>query len=224
MRVYIGYDSREGAAYKVAVASIRKYNKTVTIIPLIQPQLREAGIYYRDVDNSSTEFSLTRFLTPVLAHYRGMALFIDSDVVVQTNIENILKEANLDKAVSCVQHKAYMPKSNIKMDGQIQTYYPKKNWSSVMLFNCDHELIRHNLTINSINKESPSYLHRMEWAEGSIGSLSISWNYLVGYYSTIKKPNIIHYTDGGPWFENYKDCEFNKEWNSIYEEISNGNG
>jgi lipopolysaccharide biosynthesis glycosyltransferase len=210
MKVFIGYDSRETEAYDVAVRSILRYNKTLEVRPIVKSHMKAYG-FDREDSKGSTEFTLTRFLTPYLAAYEGYALFMDCDVLVQTDLESILQEADLSKAVSCVQHD-YTPKSNFKMDKQIQHVYPRKNWSSVMLFNCSHPLIKKNLTLGSVCEESPKYLHRMEWAEDSVGSLHHTWNYLSGYYTDLEVPNIIHYTDGGPWFDKYKHCQFAEEW------------
>ena len=121
MKVFIGWDSREQIAYQVAKYSIRKYNKEVEIIPIKQHELRNKGIYTRPEDAwGSTEFSITRFLTPYLANYKGMAIFMDCDVLVQTDIESILDDIDMNNVISCVQHdytpytdKRWMEKLNI---------------------------------------------------------------------------------------------------------------
>lgn len=213
MRVFIGYDSREDIAYRVAKASILKYNSSLEVLPIIRKDLIEEGIYSVEDSLGSTEFTITRFLTPYLSNYTGISLFMDCDVLVQTDLEDILVECDLSLPVNCVKHE-YTPKTDLKMDNRTQYVYPRKNWSSVMVFNCEHKLIRKNLTVESVNSSTPKYLHRMGWAEENIGELHHTWNYLVGYYSDIEKPNILHYTDGGPWFENYKNCEFSENWNS----------
>jgi len=218
MKVYIGWDSREDIAYQVAKKSILKHCSDVEIYPIKQSYLRELGIYTRPIDTqASTEFTITRFLTPFLSGYTGISIFMDCDMLVQTNIKNILKEIDYKDPVTCVQHEPYFPKSSIKMDGREQHFYPKKNWSSFMVFNCGHPSLKDALSIKEINRKPPSYLHRMEWAE-SIGSLSHSWNYLAGYYNDIDTPNVIHYTDGGPWFEKYKNCQFSSNWLKVLNE------
>ena len=94
-------------------------------------------------------------------------------------------------------------------DIQPNKWYPKKNWSSLMLFNCSHPSIK-NLNINNINTKQPAWLHRMEWCkENEIGEIDKKYNYLVGYYND-NNFKALHYTDGGPWYENFKNCEFNK--------------
>jgi hypothetical protein len=113
----------------------------------------------------------------------------------------------------CVQHD-YTPREGVKMDGQTQTVYPRKNWSSVMLINCGHPSNR-AVTKDLVNdpEVTGAYLHRFSWLEDSeVGELDHTWNYLVGVYNDIETPKLIHYTEGGPWFENYRHCEKNKLW------------
>lgn len=219
MKIFIGWDSREDIAYRVAKKSILSYNSNLDIYPIKRESLKELGIYTRDLDSlASTEFTLTRFLTPYLSGYAGISIFMDCDMLVQTNIELVLKEIDYKNPVSCVQHPEYLPNSDIKMDGRTQHKYPKKNWSSFMVFNCSHPDLRHNLNLHNVNKFSPQYLHRMEWAS-SIGNLSHTWNYLVGYYDDIERPNVIHFTDGGPWFDMYKNCKFSKQWLEVKDSL-----
>lgn len=212
LKVFIGYDSRESDAYYVAKASIEKYSD-VTVYPIVQQEMRDMGLYYRPYDlNSSSEFTLTRFLTPHLSGYTGYSIFMDCDVLVQTDIRDILQGIDPNDDVSCVQHD-YVPKSSIKMDGKINESYPKKNWSSVMVFNNARCTM---LSPDVVNNYTPASLHRMEWAR-SIGQLDTTWNYLVGYYQNEDRPALIHYTDGGPWFEKYNNCEFSDQWKQQYE-------
>src|SRR6056300_1042214 len=128
---------------------------------------------------------------------------MDCYILCNVYIEKMLDEIDKTKSVSVVQHD-YVPKTTVKMDGKAQTVYPRKNWSSVMLFN---NYMCSILTPDIINHATPAYLHRFEWTfDSMIGSLNHTWNYLAGYYEDIEEPNIIHYTDGGPWFEDYRDC------------------
>lgn len=215
MKVFIGWDSREDIAYQVCKKSILMYNNSISVYPIKQKLLRELGIYTREEDSlASTEFTITRFLVPYLSDYSGISVFMDCDMLLQVDINIVLKEIDWKNSVSCVQHKSYIPKSKIKMDGKPQHAYPRKNWSSFMVFNCSHPDLRSNLNLDSINKATPQYLHRMEWTS-CIGELSRSWNYLVGYYDDIEHPNVLHYTDGGPWFDTYSNCEFSKNWTYV---------
>lgn len=214
MKVFVGYDPREDIAYQVCKHSILRRQSEAEVRPLVQKELRDAGWYTRPVDKlASTEFTFTRFLVPELTNFKGWALFMDCDMILTTDIKELFNQADDRYAVMCVQHD-YKVKEGTKMDGQKQTVYPRKNWSSVMLFNCEHPS-NQQLTMDLVNNPeiNGAYLHRFSWLnDDEIGELSHTWNYLVGVYDDIDNPKLIHYTEGGPWFENYRDCEFHKLW------------
>lgn len=215
MKVFVGYDSREDIAYEVCRESMtKKSSKYLDIKPLKQDALRKEGLYWRDKDPlSSTEFTFTRFLTPYLAGYEGWALFCDCDFLFRHDVSEVLEFCDESKAVMVVKHD-YQPKENSKMDGSVQTKYPRKNWSSFMLMNCGHEASR-VLTPDLVNTESGMYLHQFKWlTDDLIGELPIAYNYLEGWYSQEDCPDpiAVHFTRGGPWFRDYIDVEYGKEW------------
>ena len=214
MKVFVGYDTREDIAYQVCKHSIETRSELVDVRALKQQELRDAGWYNRPIDKlASTEFTFTRFLIPEMTNFEGWALFMDCDMILTTDIQELFDQADDKYAVMCVQHN-YTPKEGTKMDGQKQTIYPRKNWSSVMLFNCAHPS-NAALTMDLVNNPeiNGAYLHRFSWLKDEeIGELGHTWNYLVGVYDDIDTPNLIHYTEGGPWFENYRDCEFAELW------------
>jgi len=224
MKVFVGWDSREDIAYQVCKHSILSKQPDAEVIPLKQNELREQGLYWRDVDKlASTEFTFTRFLIPELAHYQGWALFMDCDMILTTDIKELFDQADDKYAVMCVQHD-YTPREGLKMDGKQQTSYPRKNWSSVMLVNCGHpsNAVLHKELVNDA-EISGAYLHRFSWLKDEeIGELDHTWNYLVGVYNDIDVPKLIHYTEGGPWFENYRDCEFHQLWKNELQDMMNG--
>lgn len=209
IRIFIGYDSREQEAYDTCFNSLKGYK--CEIYPLKLEELKRKGIYNRSTDPlASTEFTYSRFLVPYLNNYNGICLFCDCDFVFLRD-PNELLDYNLKQfAVSVVKHEEYIPKSQYKMDGKIQSTYPRKNWSSLMAFNCNHSDCK-KLTSEVVNKASAKYLHRFEWTnDDEIGELPHNWNWLVGYYTETDKdkPYALHYTDGGPWFDEYKECEY----------------
>jgi len=214
MKVFVGYDPREDIAYQVCKHSILRRNKNVTVTPLIQKDLREQGYYDRPVDKlASTEFTFTRFLIPELTNFEGWALFMDCDMILTTDIKELFDQADDKYAVMCVHHD-YKVHEGVKMDGQKQTVYPRKNWSSVVLWNCGHPSNK-VVTTDLINNPETTgkYMHRFSWLKDEeIGELDHTWNYLAGVYHDIEKPKLIHYTEGGPWFENYRECEFSDLW------------
>ena len=83
------------------------------------------------------EFTFTRFLIPELTNFEGWAVFMDSDMILTTDIKELFEQADDKYAVMCVQHD-YKVTESTKMDGQKQTIYPRKNWSSMVLWNCGH--------------------------------------------------------------------------------------
>ncbi len=209
MKIYMGYDSREQDAYDVAERSTG-----TKVLPLIQSDLRAQGMYSRPVDDmASTEFSFTRFLVPHLNGYEGWALFVDCDVLFLESPRELFNLADDKYAVQCVKHD-YVPASKTKMDGKVQHLYPRKNWSSVMLFNCAH-LSNRVLTPELVNSATGSFLHQMKWLKDEeIGELPKEWNWLVGWYREPEDghPKLLHYTEGGPWFKGYENCEYSDVW------------
>ena len=213
--VYVGYDSREDIAYQVCKHSIIRREPGATVKPLKQKDMRESGLYTRDVDKlASTEFTFTRFFIPHLQNYQGWAVFCDCDFVWTVPTMDLKQYCDPDKAVVVVQHD-YTPAEGMKMDGKQQHIYPRKNWSSMILWNCAHPKNK-VLTPELLNKETGAFLHRFQWLEDEdIGSLPHHYNWLVGWYKEPQdgKPKIYHWTEGGPWFvDNYFDCEYADVW------------
>ena len=225
MKVFVGYDTREDIAYQVCKHSLESRNKNVEVRPLKQNELREQGWYSRPIDKlASTEFTFTRFLVPELCNFDGWALFCDSDIIFIEDIKELFDQADNKYAVMCAQHD-YTPKEGVKMDGQTQTVYPRKNWSSVVLFNCGHPSNK-KLDLNLVNNPeiTGAYLHRFSWLDDSeIGQISHEWNWLTDWYEEGKdgSPKELHYTEGGPWFENYRNCGWHSTWKIELQEMMN---
>ena len=211
--VFIGYDSREAQAYNACINSIN-INSTdaYNIHSLNINILKRQGTYTRESDPlSSTEFTFTRFLVPYLSKYKGWALFCDCDFIFLHDIKELFNIIDDKYAVMCVKHD-YTPKSSTKMDGFMQRIYPRKNWSSLVLWNCEHPS-NNQITPNLINTQTGQFLHRFSWLKDEeIGSIPLEWNWLVGWYKEPKdgKPKALHFTEGGPWFDNYKNCEYSE--------------
>jgi len=211
LSIYIGYDRREPVAYHVLAHSIlRRASIPVSIAPLKRELL--GGLYTRPRGpTESTEFSLTRFLVPVLSGFRGWSLFMDCDMLCRADFAALAREAERqpDKAVLVCKHD-YMPNPRNKFLNQVQTIYPRKNWSSVMLFN--NEKCR-ALTPETVNTAAGLDLHRFTWTRDElIGELALEWNWLVEEYKHNPEARVVHYTRGGPWFEEYRNCDYADEW------------
>lgn len=220
-RIYLGADHREKLAYDVAVRSLRRYCD-IEPTPLELDRLHACGLLRRPMDRRgqlydlhsnapcSTDFAISRFLTPILAQ-TGWALFCDCDVVFLDDPRKMLFEADATKAVQVVQHDNGH-KAGKKMDGQAQTVYQKKNWSSIVLWNVDHPANR-RLSIQDINERPGLYLHQFGWlAESEIGHLSKEWNWLVGVQEKPEQPKIAHFTLGGPWLPTWESKEHDEIW------------
>ncbi|HTM71787.1 MAG TPA: glycosyltransferase [Pseudolabrys sp.] len=214
-RVFIGWDSREPIAYDVARHSLlKRASIPVEVTPIKVEEMRARGLYTRGKDPlASTEFTYTRFLTPALAGFSGWALFCDCDFLWLGDIAELAAYTRAPKAVYCVQHD-YRPKETTKMDGAVQTVYPRENWSSLMLFNCDHPAVR-QLTPEVVNSASGAYLHRLQWVDDAdIGDLPTEWNWLEGWNEKPAQgtPKVVHYTRGGPWFADWQDVDYGDLW------------
>ena len=218
MNVFIGYDPRESVAfYTLAHSILRRASIPVSITPLMQSQLKD--IYKRERGpTESTEFSLTRFLVPALSAYKGWSLFMDCDMLCRTDVAELFRETERqsDAAVILCKHD-YTPKTGRKFLGHVQTVYERKNWSSLMLFN--NERCR-ALTQDYVNTAAGLDLHRFRWIEDSaIGALALEWNWLVGEYDYNPAAKIVHYTIGGPYFAEYRDCDYAQEWFAEFESM-----
>jgi hypothetical protein len=216
--VYIGYDPRESVAfYTLAHSILRRSSVPISISPLAQNQLK--GIYRRPRGpTESTEFSLTRFLVPYLSAFAGWSIYMDCDMLCRADIAGLAAEMErqADKAVLVCKHD-YVPKGERKFLDQVQTKYPRKNWSSLMLFN--NERCR-ALSPDYVNSASGLELHRFAWIEDRlIGELERQWNWLVGEYPPNSAARIVHFTGGGPYFEAYRDCDYAEEWFAEFESM-----
>jgi lipopolysaccharide biosynthesis glycosyltransferase len=211
--IFIGYDSKVKIAYHVLAESILRNSSTpVTISPINLSNLK--NIYTRKQDPlASTEFSFSRFLVPHLMNYNGWAIFMDSDMVMLSDITELWNLRNEKYAIQVCKHD-YTPSSKNKFLGNNQTIYVKKNWSSLMLMNCSK---CKTLTSEYVNTRSGLELHQFKWLdENLIGSIPLEWNWLVGEYPYKKDVYNVHFTEGGPYFKDYKNTEYANEWFNIY--------
>ena len=219
LSIYIGYDSREPAAFAVLVDTlIRNSTIPLQITPLAL-NLLPPGIYIKRGPSDSTEFSRSRFLVPYLSNYQGWSVFMDCDMVCQTDMAELMFEMvrQRDKALLVCQHD-YTPKSDTKFLGEKQVAYPRKNWSSFMVFNNQKCKA---LTPDYVQNATGQQLHRFEWLDDAqIGSLPLEWNWLVGEYEDNYYAKVFHYTNGGPWF-GIKDS-MSYLWNEAAKPIKKG--
>ena len=219
VKIYIGFDQRESIAYHAFVQSLIDHASIpLDITPLAVKTLKGYEEKHKDKSN---DFVYSRFLTPFLNDFKGWAIFVDGDMICQTDIKELLDLRDNSKALQVVKHD-YKTKANQKYLGNINQDYPRKNWSSVILWNCAHP--KHKLlTPDFIEKESGKYLHRFSWLEDSeIGELPKEWNWLATEYPNNEQANIIHYTLGTPCFKDYRNTEMADIWLKKYDRLNNG--
>lgn len=231
MKVYIGWDQREAAAYAVAEASLRAHASVpVDVTPLEAQRLADCGLLRRPTDTRgqrydilsnapcSTDFAISRFLVPFLAQ-TGWALFADCDVVFLADIAELFALADPRYALMCVKHGTH-GREGLKMDAQMQTVYPRKNWSSVMLFNCDHPANK-RLSLIDVQERPGRDLHGFYWlADSEIGALPAEWNWLVGVQEKPREPKIAHFTLGGPFLPGWAGGPHDDIWYRAMQEVS----
>jgi lipopolysaccharide biosynthesis glycosyltransferase len=217
IRVFIGFDPRETIAYNVLSFSIQRHaTQPVAIAPLMLSQL--GGVLTRERHPlQSTDFSFSRFLTPFLADYTGWSVFMDCDMLMLDDIATLWSLRDERYAVMVVKHR-HVPRETVKFLGEPQSKYEKKNWSSVMLFN--NALCR-TLTPDYVNTATGLELHQFKWLESEdlIGSLPDRWNHLVGYNPPRADAALVHYTLGGPYFEEFGTCEYADAWREAKQQM-----
>ncbi len=216
IKIFIGYDPKEDIAYKTLVKSIE--DKTTIPFQIIPLNIRDLDMFDRYDERQSNEFSFTRFLVPYLSNYEGISIYMDCDMMIREDLGEVLN--NLEyKPVYVVKHD-YTSKYDTKFLGMKQYNYPRKNWSSFVIWNCGHPSNK-IVTPELVNTAEAKVLHRFLFLQDDeIGSLDIKWNWLVGEYDNppadVKN---VHWTIGGPWFNDFKDSDFAQEWFELYRRI-----
>lgn len=220
LKIFIGYDPKEAVAFHTLAHSILFYASVpVSITPVNLKNLK--GIYKRQHDNrQSNTFSFSRFLVPYLSGYEGLALFLDCDMMLRCDVKELFDSANPKHAVHVVKHD-YSSKVSTKYLGTKQYNYPRKNWSSVILWNCAHPKNK-NVDLDFVAKADAATLHRFLWLKDEeIGELDVRWNWLVGEYDNPPKDvKNVHWTLGGPYFKEYTDVDFADEWRDCFSQIT----
>jgi hypothetical protein len=219
INIIVGFDQREAIAYHVFCQSVlERASKPVCFIPLAKNTLNFYNEMHKD---GSNEFIYSRFLTPFLCNFDGQAIFADGDMIVNADIVELINQFDPSKAVQVVKHN-YETKANVKYLGNKNENYPRKNWSSLILWNCSHEANK-ILTPEFIQDKPGSYIHRFSWLNDSlIGELPIEWNWLATEYDDNDQAKNIHYTLGTPCFSEYKNSSMSNYWWKVYNSSKNG--
>jgi lipopolysaccharide biosynthesis glycosyltransferase len=207
--VFIGYDPREAIAFHVCVNSIiRHSSQPVSIIPLALNLFQD---YQETHTDGSNPFIYTRFLVPYLMRWNSWAIFMDGDMVVQADITDLWNRRDHSKDVMVAKHD-YQTRSQQKYLGNVNENYPRKNWSSVILWNCGNFPNR-CLTPEFVQNSTGQYLHRFSWLDDArIGDLPLEWNWLPDEYGENPNAKLLHYTLGAPCFEEFADTPQAEAW------------
>jgi lipopolysaccharide biosynthesis glycosyltransferase len=219
INIVVGFDQRESVAYHTFTQSIiEKSSLPVSLIPLAINTLND---YQETHQDKSNDFVYSRFLTPYLHNFKGWAIFTDGDMICQADIKELWDLRDESKALLVVKHD-YETKAHQKYLGNINENYPRKNWSSVILWNCAHP--KHSvLTPDFIAIQTGKFLHRFAWLEDSdIGELPSEWNWLAIEYPENRNAKLIHYTLGTPCFKDYRNTEMSDIWHETQKRILNG--
>ncbi len=214
INLFVGFDPREAVAYHVFCNSIiQNTSVPVQITPLVLSQLQE---FNETHDDRSNDFVYSRFLTPYLSDFKGWAIFADGDMICQGDLKELIDMADPTKAVMVVKHD-YQTKATQKYLGNINENYPRKNWSSVILWNCEHP--KHKiLTPDFVSKQTGKFLHRFSWLDDQdIGELPLEWNWLASEYRVNREAKLIHFTLGTPCFKDYKNSDMADIWYHYYD-------
>ena len=218
IRVFVGYDDNEKVAFSTLSHSLLKHaTQPIAITPIRLQNIKDVFVRER-LPIQSTEFAFSRFLVPYLCNYSGHAIFMDCDMLSRSDISELWRQRTTKYAVQCVQHD-YTPASTVKFLNQPETPYAINNWSSTMLFNnakCT------TLTPDYVNSATGLELHQYKWLENEelIGKIDEEWNWLVGEYEHNPNAKLVHYTQGGPYFKKYKNCDYAEEWFDTFKETT----
>jgi lipopolysaccharide biosynthesis glycosyltransferase len=207
--VFVGYDPREAIAYHTCVNSIiRHASQPVAIVPIALNLFQD---YKETHTDGSNHFIYTRFLVPHLMGFSGCAIFIDGDMIIRGDIVELWNLREVDKDVMVVKHD-YQTCMPVKYLGAKNEDYPRKNWSSVILWNCN-SFPNRQLTPEFVQKSSGSFLHRFSWLDDDrIGELPPEWNWLPDEYGPNVSAKLLHYTLGAPCFQEFADTPQGNEW------------
>jgi lipopolysaccharide biosynthesis glycosyltransferase len=219
INLVVGFDQREAIAYHVFCQSIIE-NSTMPlqITPLALNLISNYSELHGDGSNT---FIYSRFLTPSLMDFKGWAIFADGDMICKEDLAKLWSNRDLTKAVQVVKHD-YKTKATTKYLGNKNENYPRKNWSSLILWNCAHPK-NQILTPEFIQEQTGAYLHRFSWLnDDEIGELNPEWNWLAIEYDDNPNAKLIHYTLGTPCFKEYQATSMSSDWLKVYKKTLEG--
>lgn len=237
LKIWIGWDERDAAAYEVCKLSLLSEASVPVKIQSVKewecrqfrPRLywREdrrdgSGQRYDSIDDRpfSTGFSFTRFCVPFMENWEAdWVLFCDPDMVWRADVAELFALADPDKSLMCVQHR-HEPDAHLKMGDLIQTRYRRKNWSSLMLMNVNRIQQVGSLTRHTLNNKPHDWLHGLHWLpDDEIGALPEEWNWLEGHSDPEIEPKVVHYTNGTPDMPGCESVMYADLWRQHYDKL-----
>ena len=221
INIFVGFDQRESVAYHTFCQSIiEKATVPVCFTPLALNSLQG---YVETHNDGSNQFIYSRFLVPYLMGYQGWAIFADGDMICRDDIAKLWMMRDDSKAVMVVKHD-YKTKAHDKYLGNRNEDYPRKNWSSVILWNCAHGFNR-DIDLNYVMTHPGSHLHRFSWLpDEAIGEIPAVWNWLTTEYPDNYEAKLLHYTLGTPCFKDYQNSEMSELWHQAHDRVNQGMG
>jgi lipopolysaccharide biosynthesis glycosyltransferase len=221
IRLMVGFDQRESVAFHTFVQSVINVTSVpVSVMPLVLSAL--PGYSETHTDGSNT-FIYSRFLTPYLAGFEGWAIFADGDMICREDLNSLWNLRDDQYAVMVAKHD-YQTKAHQKYLGNKNENYPKKNWSSVILWNCSHPKNK-KLTPDFVMSKDGKFLHRFNWLnDEDIGDIPKEWNWLTTEYPDNREAKLLHYTLGTPCFADYKTCNMSEFWWETHAQTQQGIG
>lgn len=218
LNIFCGYDERESVGYHIFCQSVLSRSS----IPVAFTPLQSNGMR-----QGTNAFTTSRFSVAALMGYEGRAVFADAADMVMLCDAKELQTAlnNLKGAVGVVKHN-YTTRNPVKYIGteleSPNTNYPRKNWASFMLINCEHPAWQ-RITPEFLKIADNMYdlLQLSFIADEDIEEIDDSWNRMVDEDQPIEGAKVIHWTAGIPGFEHYKNAIgagfWRREWlNTAY--------
>lgn len=209
IHLFCGYDQREAVGFHVFVASVI----ASASVPVAIHALDSKGL-----PQGTNTFTFSRFLAPWLMGFKGRAIFADAcDMLMLGDVAELDALFDPTKAVQCVQHD-YLTRNPIKYIGTPMQCpnldYPRKNWASLMLINCEHPAWA-GMTPERVAAyaDIPTHLLGLRWVDdAAIGELPGEWNRLVDEGQPLGRAKVLHWTAGIPAFAHYRDAPGAELW------------
>lgn len=205
VKLFCGYDRREAIGFHVFVHSLLEHaSRPVSITPL--------GA--RGLPQGTNAFTYSRFLVPRLCGFKGHAIFADgADMLMQADIADLDALFDPQYAVQVVRHPDYETRHPRKYVGTSMEAdnrnYPRKNWASLFIANCEHDFWA-DADIDAVSNARG--LDMLQFMGAPVGPLPNEWNRLVDEGQPVEGAKILHWTGGSPAFEHYRDTPGAKLW------------